>query len=391
MSSLGDGLSAVTVAWLALPLAPARHVGVYVGLAVAAYTLPGVVGAWTLGGLLRQRSARALVLAHSALRACLLGGIAVLDWAGALHPVAYMALLAGSSLLGAWGAAGEYTMLAEVGGPQRRFAVNSLASAQASISVIVGPAVAGVLLGTLDAGWLLAGDAASWAFLGVQAWRTPVRPAGVHRLTSGAGPVEPHAAESTFRLLFRPDLRNLILLTAVFFFFYGPVEDALPVYVARDVRAGAGLFGAYWAVFGVGALISTLIAGARHVGNIRRVTLLIVAGWGACLLPFAGAPVGVTLACFALGGLIYGPFIPLTYALFQSATTAEKLPSVLAARGAMVIAAAPLGTAAGGPLVQALGAPVTLAASGAATMLLAAITGLVWRKAKSETAFPTTG
>src|SRR4029450_808033 len=51
---------------------------------------------------------------------------------------------------------------------------------------------------------------------------------------------------------------------------------------------------------------------------------------GACLVPFAFAPVGVTIACFAIGGLIYGPFIPLTYALFQSATTTANPPGVLA-------------------------------------------------------------
>jgi MFS family permease len=376
VSALGDGMSAVTVAWLALQLAPADHVGVYVGLAVAAYTLPGVIGAWTLGGLLRHRPARALVLAHSALRAGLLGAVAVLDAVGALHPVAYVALLAGSSLLGAWGIAGEYTMLAEVGGPQRRLAVNSLASAQTSISVIVGPAVAGALLAPLGAGWLIAVDAASWAFLGIQAWRTPTS------IANTPAPVDPAAAESGFRLLRRPDLRNLIMLTAIFFFLYGPVEDALPVYVAHDLHANAGLLGAYWTVFGVGALLATLITGTRRVGNIHRTTLLIVIGWGACLLPFAGAPVGVTLACFALGGLIYGPFIPLTYALFQSATTTANLPALFAARGAIIIAAAPLGTAVGGPLVQALGASTTLAASGAATVLLAAITSLTWRTTK---------
>jgi hypothetical protein len=76
--------------------------------------------------------------------------------------------------------------------------------------------------------------------------------------------------------------------------------------------------------------------------------LLIVAGWGACLLPFAIAPIPITVVSFALGGLIYGPFIPLTYALFQSTTPAATLPAVLAARSAVVIISTPLGTVIGG-------------------------------------------
>jgi hypothetical protein len=107
---------------------------------------------------------------------------------------------------------------------------------------------------------------------------------------------------------------------------------------------------------------------------------LIVAGWGACLVPFAFAPAAATVICFAAGGVVYGPFIPLTYALLQSITTTANLPSVLAARSAAVIVAAPLGTAIGGPLVSGLGARWTLTASGAATVLLAALATVVWKR-----------
>jgi predicted MFS family arabinose efflux permease len=169
-------------------------------------------------------------------------------------------------------------------------------------------------------------------------------------------------------------------LTWLFFFLYGPVEDALPVYVAHDLHAHAGLLGAYWAAFGTGAFASTLLTGMLRNKNNRRITLLIVAGWGLCLIPFAFAPVAVTFVCFAAGGLIYGPFIPLTYALFQSATTTANLPSLLAARSAALIIAAPLGTAIGGPIVAGLGAGRTLTASGAATIVLAAAAAVFWQR-----------
>ena len=81
----------------------------------------------------------------------------------------------------------------------------------------------------------------------------------------------------------------------MFFFLYGPVEVALPVYVAQDLQASAPLLAAYWTAFGVGALASNLLTGAMRARNIRRVALLIVAGWGACLIPFAVASVPVTM------------------------------------------------------------------------------------------------
>jgi MFS family permease len=373
VSALGDGMSTVTIAWLAVRVAPAGALGEFVGLAVAAYTLPGVIGALAFGRALRGRPARALVLAHCLLRTGFLGMVALLWGIRALAPPAYLGLLAGSSLLFAWGNAGQYAMLSELGGPDGRLAINSLATAQVSFAVIVGPLLAGLLLGWIGPGWLIALDGASFAFLGTQAWRTPADAAASDQ------PVDTRAAESGFRLLARRrDLLSLTVLTWVFFFLYGPVEAALPVYVAHDLHADAGLLGAYWTAFGVGALAATLVTGTLQGRNVRRTTLLIVAGWGACLLPFAFAPVGVTLVCFALGGLIYGPFIPITYAQFQSATTPANLPAVLAARSAIVLVSTPLGTAIGGPLVGGLGAAGTLLASGVLTVLLAGAARLLW-------------
>jgi MFS family permease len=374
ISSLGDGISTVTIAWLAVRTAPSGSLGIFVGLAVAAYTLPGVIGALAFGSILRGRPARALVLAHSILRATCLSLIAVLALIGSLSPVVYVALLAGSSLMAAWGNAGKYTMLSALAGSEGRFAANSLASAQESLSYIVGPLLAGLLLAFVGPGWLLLLDAASFAVLGGAAWLT--------RTNAGASenPVDLRAAESGFRLLRRRDLLSLTALTWVFFFLYGPVEVALPVYVARDLGASAQLLAAYWTAFGIGALVSNLLTGALRTGNMRRLALVIVAGWGACLLPFAGAPIPVTLVFFGLGGIVYGPFVPLTFALFQSATTTENLPAVLAARGAVVMVSTPLGTAVGGPIVGVLGGAATLAISGAATVLLAGAGALMWRE-----------
>jgi MFS family permease len=374
VSALGDGLSVVTIPWLAVLIAPAGDSGVFVGIAVAAYTLPGVIGAILLRRYVANRPAREMVLGHAVLRAVCFGLIAILAIAGALPPYLYVALLAGSSLLYAWGNAGQYTMLSALAGPDGRLAVNSLSSAQVSFATIVGPAAAGILLFVLSPGLIVGLDAASFAVLGLAAWRT--------RVDAGATepPVDTDVAASGFRLLRRRDLLSLTVVTWVFFFLYGPVEVALPIYVANDQAAPAGLLGIYWTSFGVGALVATLVTGALRARNMRRTTLIIVAGWGMCLLPFGFAPIPITVISFALGGLVYGPFIPLTYALFQSATPATNLPEVLAARSAVVMVSTPLGTALGGPLVASLGATGTLVASGAATVLLAGAASVFWRE-----------
>src|SRR5215216_3121836 len=102
-------MSTVTIAWLAVRVAPADQLGLFVGLAVAAYTLPGAIGALAFAALLRGRPAPFLVLTHCLLRTGLLGVIVLLWASGALAPYIYVALLAGSSLMSARGYAGEYT------------------------------------------------------------------------------------------------------------------------------------------------------------------------------------------------------------------------------------------------------------------------------------------
>ena len=53
VSALGDGMSMVAVAWLAVQIAPPGQAGVWTGLAVAAYALPATIGAAALARLVR--------------------------------------------------------------------------------------------------------------------------------------------------------------------------------------------------------------------------------------------------------------------------------------------------------------------------------------------------
>jgi hypothetical protein len=75
-SALGDGMSAVAIAWLALKLAPPGSRGLWVGAAVAAYSLPGAVGAVALRRWLSGRRGARLVFVNAVLRAVALGLIA---------------------------------------------------------------------------------------------------------------------------------------------------------------------------------------------------------------------------------------------------------------------------------------------------------------------------
>jgi MFS family permease len=369
VSYLGDGMSFVAVAWLAIELAPAQTAGLWVGGAVAAYTLPGVVGALTLGRRLRRVSARRLLLADNLVRGFFLGAIPLVWLTGLLTLPVYVVLLAVSSFLHAWGSAGKYTLLAELLPEEQRLAANSLVSSLNFAGTIAGPAIAGVLVTYVSAAYVLGLDALTYVFLAVLVARLRLPESG------RVSVVDQEAARGGLALLrSHPELLGLLTLTWFFNFLYGPVEVALPLHVTSDLDAPGTLLGLYWMLFGIGALVGGLAVGALRQLPLWPVTVGIVVAWGLSLLPFGfHVPVAVTVICFTLGGMIYGPFVALSVTLMQATSPPQHLAAMLAARSAVLLTASPLGTALGGPLTTALGPRATLGGSGLATVVLGVI------------------
>jgi MFS family permease len=373
VSYLGDGMSFVAVAWLAIELAPGAHTGLWVGGAVAAYTLPGVVGALVLGRWLRRVSAQRLLLADNLLRAVFIGAVPVLWAGGVLTPVVYVALLAVSSLLHAWGSAATYTVLADLMPDEHRLAANTLVSTLTFAATIAGPAIAGLLVSVFSSAYVLGLDAASYLVLAVVILRTPWARA------EAAAPVDRDAARGGLALLRRyPQLLGLLALTWLFNLLYGPVEVALPLHVTDDLHAPGSLLGLYWALFGIGAVVGGLTIGALRQLPLWPVTLVIVVGWGLSLVPFwVSGSTAVTVAAFTVGGVIYGPFVPLSVTLMQATSPPEHLTVMLATRSAALLTASPIGTALGGPLTTAFGPRATLGGSGVTTIALGVVAAVV--------------
>ncbi|MBB4905851.1 MFS transporter [Actinophytocola algeriensis] len=368
VSYLGDGMSFVAVAWLAIELAPAASAGLWVGAAVAAYTLPGVVGALVFGRRLRWMPPRRLLLADNVARGVFLGAVPFAWFAGVLTLPLYVVLLAGSSLLHAWGSAGKYTLLAELLPAEQRLAANTLVSTLNFAATIAGPAIAGVLVLHVSSALVLGLDALTYVFLAVLVARTRLPSTGQ------ASPVDGDAARGGFTLLrSHPELLGLLALTWFFNLLYGPVEVALPLHV-RELGAPGALLGLYWMLFGIGAVLGGLAVGALRRLPLWPVTVGIVIAWGLTLLPFGfDAPTAVTVACFTLGGAIYGPFVALSVTLMQATSPPRHLAAMLAARSAALLTASPLGAALGGPLTALLGPRWTLGGSGLATVALGVI------------------
>ena len=309
LSALGDGMSAVAIAWLAIALAPESSRGLWVGAAVAAYSLPGAAGAVLLRRWLRGRGGAGLVLVNAVMRAAALGLVGSLAIAHMLDPAAYVGLLGVSSLLSAWGVAGKYTLIADLLPAEQRVAGNTVFGLADQLSLMIGPALAGVVTAVAGPAVVIAADAASWVVLAISYARiaplaaarptpaptpepppaapapTPEPPPAAPAPTpepdpadaSAAPPAAPEPEPSGWAVIrSSPVLPGLLALSFVFYLLYGPIEVALPVHVASDLHGSAALLGTFWAVFGVGAVIGELSAPSLLTSAVATIVLGLI-------------------------------------------------------------------------------------------------------------------
>jgi predicted MFS family arabinose efflux permease len=367
VSFIGDGMSLLGVAWLALQLAGPDSRPIVVGLALAAFGLPAAVGSVTLGRWLSSRSARSLILLDSLLRGAMFSLISVLHWFGLLDAAIFIVLLALSSVLHSWGIAGRQTFVAERLPQEDRLAGHSLVAGQESLSYIAGPPLAGLVAAAFGPATVLACDAVSYVYLAIMAARV--------RADATVGRRPPIPLRRTGRTLVRhPELLALLVLSFMFYMLYGPIEVAVPVFVADRLGGDPTVLGWIWGAFGIGAVTGVLITGTMRRLPLWPIALTIVAGWGLVMLPLAAfGTLTAGIVGFALGGLIYAPYGPVSITLLQRTAPVDELASLSALRSAVLVMASPLGAALGGPLVAGLGAAGTLWISGLATVGLALV------------------
>lgn len=366
VSALGGGMSSLAISWLAIELAPPEHRALWVGAAITANTLPAALGALTLGRLLDGRRGAQLAGWDAGLRFMTLLLVPVLHAVGHLGIETFVMILAASSLLGAWGKAGRYTMLSEMLDKEQRLAGNALVNLMLEISTVFGPLLAALVIERGGPVPVIGLVALSWGILAAS-YRFAV-PDERRQAAARTGASRAHGLRVVAQ---EPRLLGLILLSFGFFFFFGPASVALPLHVVDGLGASSSTLAGYYAAFGVGAVLGALLtAYLKRFPLVAATSVTVVAFGGALAVVGSGVPVVVSWVAFGLCGLFWGPFPSTTTVLFQDLTPPEHLPQVLAARGAAMSVATPLGAMLGAPLALLLGPQAVLLASGVCLALL---------------------
>jgi MFS family permease len=371
ISSIGDGMALVAGPWLALQLAQAEGVseGVAVAAAATASTLFGLPLALAVGLGRRRFDPRSVLLADTVVRGALFLLMGALAAGGRLPLWALVILLGVSSVLRTVALSSRRLILTDLAGPDQRLTVNSLITTEESIALwTLGPALGGLLTATLGPAAVLAIDGLS--FLPLLLATLPLAP-GIGGYGVEQGRADGRSGLAVLRR--HPLVIWLLLLTFGIDLLYYPVEVALPVHVARTF-ADAGVLGAIWTGFGVGAIVGSFLVGL--LGRVPRWGVLLGAtiGWAVALAAFAASRhPAASVATFALGGLLWVPFIPVAYTMVQDEVDADEQQPMITLWNAILQGVAPLSLAASGVLVAWFGATQTLWLSAETTLVLATV------------------
>lgn len=253
----------------------------------------------------------------------------------------------------------------------------ALNSAQFNLSRIVGPALAGILVGLVGEGanfWLNALGSAAFVF----ALRSIRLPANETLVRAEAG-LWSNLLDGLRYVVGQRVLLALLVLAAAPALFVLPYLALMPVF-ARDVLGiGAAGLGLLTAAIGVGALTgAVIVAFFRPPGANARTMLMGLAAMAACMAAFTISR-DVLLSCVALAGLGASQV-----AYYTTANTLVQLSSPARYRGRILsiyvltsLGLLPIGSLVAGTVAQTIGAPETLLI-GAGLTMAAMVLVLAW-------------
>jgi MFS family permease len=206
--------------------------------------------------------------------------------------------------------------------PQQIPAASVLNSLRMTVSSLAGPAIAGILLATVDIAWVFAIDLATFAVgLGCLAF--------VRKVPPPPAPQRPSLRSAMAGLRYarsRPELLGtyLVDINAMFF----GMSQALYPFVAQRL-GGPAVLGLLYAAPSAGSLLATVTS--RWTGRIHRHGLavtLAAAGWGVAIIGFG---LSGTL-WFALVCLVAAGAADMISGIFRSVIWNQTIPDHLRGR-----------------------------------------------------------
>lgn len=371
VSLTGTWMQTVAQGWLVLDLTNSPF---YVGLVSALGSLGVLLFSLYAGVVADRTDKRRAILITQTLQMLHAFALAGLVWTETVTVGSVMALAAFLGIVSAFDIPMRQSFVVEMVGKDDLMNAIALNSSVFNATRVLGPAVAGVIIGRAGVAWcfLLNGISYIAVLRSLAAMDLPPRvpPAGPRSAWAGL-------AEVTGYVRRDPRVSVLIALTALLSIFGFPVIAMMPV-LARDVlRVGAEGFGALMAAVGLGAMAGALGI-AAFSRRVPRGRLQLVGGtaFGALVAVFAASrsfPLSVLL--LALAGFAMIVNNALTNTMLQTLVPDHLRGRVMGFYSLVFVGMGPLGSFQAGVFAERYGAPWAVGVGGALCALAMAV---VW-------------
>jgi MFS family permease len=369
ISLIGFWMQAVAQGWLVYRLSgSALQLG---AVAFAGY-LPILCLAPVAGVVVDRMPRRRLLMLTQTCLMLLALTLGLLAASGTVTVPLVMVLAAGVGLASALDVPARQAFLVEMVGPGDLPGAIALNSSLFNTARVVGPAVAGSLVGVAGETPCFLLNAASYlAVIGALAAMRlpPARPAAPAPLGEGL--------RSGLRYVWRtPSLRNLLLLLGVISGLGIQYQVLMPVFARTVFESGATGYGLLLTAAGLGALASGLGLAWRETSRAQQRRNLVVGLvlFTAGVLGVAASPsLPVALAWQACAGFGMIRYTATTNTLLQLLVDDRYRGRVMGLHTVMFLGTGPVGSLALGALADQLGARLAACASGGVSLA-----GAVW-------------
>jgi MFS family permease len=237
-------------------------------------------------------------------------------------------------------------------------------SSMANGARLIGPAIAGVVIGAFGEGWCFLIDGVSYFAVVASLLLMRVKPSDIRREATSM--FEQMREGWDYVRKFRP-IRTILLLFALLSLMGYSYSVLLPIFAGQVLHGGAYTLGGLTAASGIGALTSGLsLAVRKSVVGLTRMLQIAAATLGCALILFGLSHIlwlSLVLMVFVGFGLMQAAAVSNT--IIQSLVPEDKRARVMGYYTMAFFGAAPFGSLLAGALAHRIGAPHTVFVTGA--------------------------
>ena len=366
-SSLGSQITFLALpltAILVLEATPAQ-----MGVLTALGALPSLFLGVAIGVWMDRRRRRPILVASDLARAALLLVVPISVGLHVLHIEVLYILALGFGTLSLLFAVGHMSLLPWLVGRKDLVEANAKLALSGSASQVVGPGIAGALIGLLSAPVALVVDAVTFvvsalAIQSIQAEEPPPAP------SDDTEPIRRFwrdAREGIALVVRNRVLAALAGQAATLSLFNSMLEAVWLLYVTQKLGLSAQLLGIAFAIGGLGFVLGTSVAqpALSRLGVGRAVILgTLLTATADLMIPLAGGPLPVVIGLLITGQFFFGVGFTVWnvgfVSLRQAATPTPMLGRMNSVMLILLDGVVPVGALAGGLLGQTLGMRPTL-------------------------------